>query len=334
MITFHCKKCGKKIKVPENNEGKKGRCPRCKTIVVVPKPKAAAPLASQNDSDTKKQAEAAPPVPHTAQTSDTTKPPTSWDDTFTKTIEEAQDQEDEIEEEKAKEQEQVERTGERKLHWFIDILLYPTSLPGLINLGIFCLVPILLIVRRLVPVPIIWSLLTFVITVYMYYYFVECVYDSAIGGTRSPKNLPEISEISDVFLRLLSAAGCFFVFFGPILFYLAFTKRADTVFWLLIAYAVLFFPMGLLAAVTFDFSSGFNPLSWFMSIFKTSFQYIGLVLIICALIGLVAWLASFFHKSHISAFLLSVILIYLTMLTAHLLGRFYWRYKEKLSWEV
>ena len=333
MITFHCKKCGKKIKVPEGNAGRKGKCPRCRTIVVVPKPKAESPVTSQSDSDTKKQVEAAPPVLDTTQTSDTAKPPTTWDDTFAKTIEDVQDHEDKIQEEEVKEQ-KPERTGERKLHWFIDIFLYPTSLPGLINLGIFCLVPVLLIVRRVVPVPIIWSLLTLVITAYMYYYFVECVYDSAAGGTRSPRILPKISEISDVFLRLMSAVGCLFVFFGPILLYFAFTKRLDTIFWLLIAYTVLFFPMGLLAAVTFDSNSGFSPLPWFMSIFKTSFQYIGLVLIICALVGLIAWLASFFHESRALAFLLSVICIYLIMLTAHLLGRFYWRHKAKLNWEV
>ncbi|MHC4395835.1 MAG: zinc ribbon domain-containing protein [Planctomycetota bacterium] len=334
MISFHCKKCGKKIKVPEDKVGKKGRCPRCRTIVVVPEPKSDSPVVGRSDSDTKKQAETAPPAPDTTQKDEATGSQTGWDDTFAKTIEEAQDHEDRIQEQETQEQEQTERTGERKLPWFIDFFLYPMSLPGLINLVIFCLIPALLIVRRVLPVPIIWSLLIIIITVYMYYYFVECIYDSAAGGTRMLWNMHKTADIGDAFLRLLGAAGCFFVFFGPILLYYSFTKRIDVVFWLLIAYAVLFFPMALLAAVTFDFSRSFSTLLWFMSIFKTFLLYIGLVLIVCAFVALIVWLARFFYKSRALAFLYSVIFIYLIMLDAHLLGRFYWRYKEKLNWEV
>ncbi len=36
MIRFNCKNCGQKISVPEVHAGKKGKCPKCKTIVVVP----------------------------------------------------------------------------------------------------------------------------------------------------------------------------------------------------------------------------------------------------------------------------------------------------------
>ncbi|MHC4739701.1 MAG: zinc ribbon domain-containing protein [Planctomycetota bacterium] len=334
MISFHCKKCGKKIKVPEEQVGKKGRCPKCRTIVVVPKPKDVAPAISQSVLDSEKQPETPAPVDDTTQKHEAESPKTSWDDAFAKTIEEAQDHDDRIQEQQEKEQEQTEHTGQRKLPWFIDFFLYPTSLPGLINMGIFSLLPVLLIVRRLSPVPFIWSFLTLIITVYMYYYFVECIYDSAAGGIRSPRSIPKVLEISDVFLRLFSAAGCFFVVFGPVLLYFGFTKKIDIFFWLLITYAVFFFPMTLLAAVTFDFTRGFSTLLWFMSIFKTFLQYIGLVLIVCALVGLVVWLASVFHDSRILAFIVSVLFIYLTMLVAHLFGRFYWRYKEKLNWEV
>lgn len=333
MISFHCKKCGKKIKVPEEHVGKKGRCPRCRAIVVVPKPKAAEPARSQSDLDSGKKSETPPPATDTTQKHEDEGPQTGWDDAFAQTIEEAQDYDDRIQEQQEQEQEQTERTGQRKLPWFIDFFLYPISLPGLINMGIFILLPVLLIVRQLFPIPLIWSFLTLIVTVYMYYYFIECIYDSAVGGTRSPRIIPKVLEISDVFIRLLSAAGCFFVVFGPVLLYFGFTKRIDVFFWLLIIYAVFFFPMALLAAVTFDFSSGFSPLSWFMSIFKTFLQYIGLVLIVCAIVGLVIWLSSALHDSRILAFIVSVLSIYLIMLVAHLFGRFYWRYKEKLNWE-
>jgi hypothetical protein len=36
MIEFHCIGCGKEFKVSENNSGKKGKCPKCQTIITVP----------------------------------------------------------------------------------------------------------------------------------------------------------------------------------------------------------------------------------------------------------------------------------------------------------
>lgn len=36
MIRFNCKNCGQKIKVPHQLAGKKGRCPKCKQVIVIP----------------------------------------------------------------------------------------------------------------------------------------------------------------------------------------------------------------------------------------------------------------------------------------------------------
>jgi len=46
MVKFCCSHCGQGINVPEIHAGKKGRCPRCKNIVVVPK---AGPTGSISD---------------------------------------------------------------------------------------------------------------------------------------------------------------------------------------------------------------------------------------------------------------------------------------------
>jgi DNA-directed RNA polymerase subunit RPC12/RpoP len=35
-IQFECSACGKKIKAPDENVGKKARCPYCKSVIVVP----------------------------------------------------------------------------------------------------------------------------------------------------------------------------------------------------------------------------------------------------------------------------------------------------------
>jgi len=39
-------------------------------------------------------------------------------------------------------------------------------------------------------------------------------------------------------------------------------------------------------------------------------------------------------QARIISYVLSAVGIYLSMVLAHILGRFYWRYQEKLNWEV
>ena len=38
MIKFYCKNCNQKIKVPDSHAGKKGKCPKCKSMVIIPNP--------------------------------------------------------------------------------------------------------------------------------------------------------------------------------------------------------------------------------------------------------------------------------------------------------
>jgi len=54
IIKFHCKNCGRKFSVPQIHAGKKGKCPKCKNIVVVPKVQTAGTVTKQsNSTDTK-----------------------------------------------------------------------------------------------------------------------------------------------------------------------------------------------------------------------------------------------------------------------------------------
>lgn len=43
MITVTCSNCSSKIKVPDNAAGKKGKCPKCGTVVRIPVPESEAP---------------------------------------------------------------------------------------------------------------------------------------------------------------------------------------------------------------------------------------------------------------------------------------------------
>ena len=36
MIKFHCKSCGQKFTVSDQQAGKKGKCPKCKQTIVIP----------------------------------------------------------------------------------------------------------------------------------------------------------------------------------------------------------------------------------------------------------------------------------------------------------
>jgi hypothetical protein len=92
--------------------------------------------------------------------------------------------------------------------------------------------------------------------------------------------------------------------------------------------------MGLLAVVMFDSFSALNPILLIGSICSTFFQYCGLVLLFYGLVVLSVKIASFLRQSWVLAYISSILFIYLLMVTAHLLGRFYWKYEERLNWEV
>jgi len=48
VIKFRCRNCNQKIRVPKIHADKKGRCPKCKNIVVVPKIEKPSPVTSQS----------------------------------------------------------------------------------------------------------------------------------------------------------------------------------------------------------------------------------------------------------------------------------------------
>jgi len=92
--------------------------------------------------------------------------------------------------------------------------------------------------------------------------------------------------------------------------------------------------MGLLAVIMFDSFSGLNPFLLIGSIFSTFFYYCGLILLYCTIGYLFTKTISLLHLSGFLNYVTVAAAVYLAMVAAHLLGRFYFRYKEKLYWEV
>ena len=222
VIKFHCKNCGQKIRVPEIHAGKKGKCPKCKNTIVVPKPQDIGSLTSR---------------------------PTAQEHASDKIAEDLRKLEERMETEQA----EPEPVGERKLPWLIDIFLYPVSKGGLTNLAIFVGIPLIVkIIQQVVgPFAVVLAIPSLIINVliglYICWYFAECVRDSAKGGTRAPEAFAT-ADTSDMYSQSLQLLGCYILFVGPVGFYYLFIHKTDTIYWLLLAYGVFLFPMGLLAA--------------------------------------------------------------------------------------
>lgn len=244
---------------------------------------------------------------------------------------------------------QPEYTGQRRFIWPIGVLLYPTSPPGLMVLGFLTGIPLLLgFIRGVAPLVgylgIGFVLIAGVLGLYAGWYLAECVYDSARGGTRAPAFVG--AGVSEMWSRVSYLLVVYIVYLLPVVLYKIIISgfdvtgdEFDILFWALAAYALLFFPIGLLAMVVNDSISALNPLFLLGSIFRTFFQYAGLMLLFGGLVALL-WLTAQ-GQGHGETdepqplWLEAVGLAvgnYAAFLVAHALGRFYWRNRERLDW--
>ncbi len=231
--------------------------------------------------------------------------------------------------------------GERKFPFFIDIFLYPFNATGVINLGIFIAVPVLLdFVNSIIPVilSILYGLVYIVIRIfiylYMYWYFTECIRDSAEGFLRAPETMLTDVKIGDMFWQTVNVIGPLMFFTGPFVLYMLFAQRADVIFWLLLVCGAFFFPMALLAVLLRDPASGLNLRLLVRSIRSTFRQYSVLVLLFVLTIISISMIGHYLRRLLIFELLINAASIYLAFVAAHLLGRFYWRYQDKLNWGV
>ncbi len=341
VIKLRCKNCGKKINAPEKYVGKKGKCPKCKAILVVPEPDNQ--ISDESKSGSKTLA-LIPPILDVPTKQETQKPSIEWNETFEQTVEEAEDFRDELEED------HTEPPGKRKLPWPLDIFLYPISTPGLTILAIIIGIPLVfrivvkllsILILRFPPLLVFLALfvpIAFIVRIimglYLYWYFCECIRDSAAGGLRAPETMGGAPGLGDMFWQMIRVVVCCAFFFAPILIYFINTRETDIIFWSLLTYGVFFFPMGLLAVIMFDSFAGLNPFLFIASIFSTFFQYCGLIILFGLLSFLFIKTSSILPQSQILGFFLGIGFIYLLIVAAHLLGRFYFRYQEKLYWEV
>ncbi len=336
MIKFSCKKCGQKLGVPGTRAGKKGKCPRCKNILVVPEIQTTDPATSQTNSvitDFGAKISADNAILQKAIEKDQIQ-----DDLLglSEVPEKASEYEQEHEEESS---DDTDVPPERKHPWFIDIFLYPICTPCLVTIGIVIIIPLLLNLAMgllgpfgiLLIVP--GMFVNFVISMYFLWYLAECIRDSAEGGIRAPETLANAPSLGELFGQLLRLLICILIFAGPMGYYYIKTHRTDSIFWSLLALAVFFLPIGLLAVTMFDSTRGLNPLLLIGSVFSTHFIYFALVVILCAIVLSVIFILKTL-SSIWAVFLSGYFVMYILFIVAHLLGRFYWRYQEKLNWDI
>jgi DNA-directed RNA polymerase subunit RPC12/RpoP len=353
IVTFQCGTCGRKINVSKMYAGKKGKCPKCNIIFVIPKGQTGGSVAIQaepaSEEITPKVFGPDPRLFDMPQEKAGKNQHPGQQVVPDKTLENLHKLRESFR------KFEPEPVPERKLPWIIDIFLYPVNVPGLTVLGIIILIPLLIniLARLLGPFGFFVSIPGFfvkiVIGLYMCWYFIECIRDSANGGLRAPETIGSMASLGEMFWQFLRLVACYAFFFGPVTFYSAYNnfydaKTSSAVFWSLQTYGVFFFPMGILAVVMFDSVRGLNPVLIVQSIISTFLLYCGLVILfyglaflfIIGIVGLIlAGIIGGWGLSLVLTFVfISIGFVWLLFVVGHLLGRFYWKYQEKLNWEV
>ena len=170
---------------------------------------------------------------------------------------------------------------------------------------------------------------------YVLFYLFECIRDSAIGAIRAPDTLSlDVPDKEDMALRMIYLLACVVICSLPVSIYYLFICKIDAIFWFLIACGFFFFPMSFLAVVIFDSASALKPMLILGSIFDTFLPYCGLVLTSCALIGIIALSRKIVINLRVWPPFSDVVFIYLAMIFAHLLGRFFCKNADRLNWEA
>ena len=315
VVGFLCENCGEKISALRTGIGKKGKCPKCGLTLVVPAAYDLTFLDMEEIEELKSKQSARPGFVEQA-------------DEYVPELEEGSSQE-------------IEIIGERKLPWFVDIFLYPLSVPGLKHLAIFIGVPAsITLLQGLVPgqlYTLFWLagwVVRVLVFLYMYWYFAECIRDSADGWVRAPEGLGAIPDFDDMFWQGVNIIGCLGIVFAPAVLYALIAGKAGLIFWLLSGVSLFIYPMALLAAVMFNSPGAIDPALLFRSISGTFLSYCSLVLLFVVVGGLVVAMMTMSSRSRLVGYMIGAACIYLAMMTAHLSGRFYWRHRKKLNWQV
>jgi DNA-directed RNA polymerase subunit RPC12/RpoP len=314
-MRFECPHCGVKLKVPDTHAGKGGRCPHCKGRIIVPqKPVSHTRVAPEKAS----AATGTRGSPFEEALFDL--PPKSTQPAAQPGAADGSTPPDEV----------TSRSA-----W--DFLLYPMNVSGIIHLLIFSLLPPLWAQAMKLQFwvsPGIGSLFWLVLlTLYLVHYLATCLSGSAQGETRaadinsasSPLSVDALLSTSQTVLPAVALT-----WIGPVAYFVI-RERVD---WILIPWVTIpgfVFPMVLLSVNDFDSLWGASPLLVLPSIVRVLGPYCGLVFAMYVLTGLAGGLMYLTGRPG-GVWFARPPIIYVLLVQTHLLGRFYWRYQERLGW--
>jgi DNA-directed RNA polymerase subunit RPC12/RpoP len=256
-IKFQCKSCDQKISVPEVHAGKEAKCPRCKSTVVVPQ------VVPQQLADRET-------IQSSSQKSDINSlmfdvPPA--EDAPAQSFEQ-QERElfNALSPTMGVQEEQL--PAQRKLVWPIDIFLYPLNKAGLMMLGVFIGLPLLMklvtglmnLMAMLFAPFIIFAVLFLCISIivnitvalYLYWYLAFCVRDSAEGNVRAPDVLANTPGPGEMLGQVIKLVGCYTFFCLLIYFYISRARGVDIGFWRFMFHMVFFISFDVLGPVLND----------------------------------------------------------------------------------
>jgi hypothetical protein len=355
IIEFLCEYCERRISVPKSHAGKKVICPQCNNTFIIPAIHAPDPDVSQDYSGDLIARSMDYPLdssllnlPEEYKLKDELAGEVN---AYKEVVDQQQESDEDFE------VEETEFVGERKLPWIVDIFLYPISKGGLSTIGIilfFRLLTDFTATGLSICCGCVGGILGLVIKVviyysYMYWYFTECVRDSAAGGLRAPvilASMPGLGVMIRLFFRIFS---CYAFTLGPATFYRGYTyytgiETNNVILFALLTYGMFFFPMSILAVVMFDSVNGLRPILLVRSIVSTFFYYCGLVILFYSLgvlfVGLLVRMrpasnqSSFVSWLFLFYILYNIFFLYFLLISGHLLGRFFYRFEDKLYWEV
>jgi DNA-directed RNA polymerase subunit RPC12/RpoP len=326
---FECPNCGQKIRTPDDQAGGVGRCPRCKSKITVPGATGAQDRPALRDLlDLPSPAQAAPSENQAEEVAtlgaDRDRSTSLAADPLAEVIEES------------------------RFPWFLDALAYPVSSSGAVNIAVFVIVPRLVafavslltrFIQSALPMggagyltTLLTAPLYVVFACYVCYYIAHCVTDSSRGHRRaSDIQITGALSIGDLLSQTILLVASVAITCWPVAVYYVLTERTDEWYWLLGTCGVFFLPMSFLAGVIFDSFDALNPLLIVQSIWRTFIPYCGLALFFLAITGLGT---AVIPRLAIWAFLRLATQIYLLLVLANGVGRFYWRYRDKLDWGI
>jgi hypothetical protein len=142
-----------------------------------------------------------------------------------------------------------EEIPKRKLPWVIDIFAYPLNLSALTMLSICVGVPFVLrvavtffriataaigvmIIFWVISLMVYWVALLLLIT-YMFWYFCQCIRDSAEGQTRAGETMAETPGLAELLGQNLKLIFCALVCLTPVIAYWAETGDINQLPWIL-----------------------------------------------------------------------------------------------------